>query len=308
MEFSAPGVQSRDRSWKKHYFILRGTALFVYKFDPHRFPLKTENPLVPTTTEEESEEHLHVHLPGERRASLTTNVNGAGSAPRRASLDNSSGNAAATGTGSRRGSISTALSNIATETRRGSLPGPSPLSAGADHARRPSNASATPSTSTATSGSDAKDTALFNSSPRKASVSSSINSASSQSTSIASHFQQNQLVKVYTLQNAESGLAADYVKRKNVVRVRSEGEQFLLQTDSARDVVDWIEVSRHDGFRSSRCRADSVVRHSSRLLMLRLTSTTGLCPRSSRFLDDVAVVYPVPLVLLVPPAPRPRRR
>jgi hypothetical protein len=38
-------------------------------------------------------------------------------------------------------------------------------------------------------------------------------------------------------------LAADYVKRKNVVRVRAEGEQFLLQTEGAKEVVDWIEVS-----------------------------------------------------------------
>lgn len=50
-------------------------------------------------------------------------------------------------------------------------------------------------------------------------------------------------MKQYSLQNAESGLAADYVKKRNVVRVRAEGEQFLLQTDSAKDVVDWIEVS-----------------------------------------------------------------
>jgi hypothetical protein len=145
--------------------------------------------------------------------------------------------------GERRGSISGVIA-AATDHRRGSLPGPSPLSTGADHARRPSGSSAAPSTSTSTStttNSDAKDVHLFNA-PRKASVSSSIGSGSSQSTSIASHFQQNQLIKVYTLQNAESGLAADYVKRKNVVRVRSEGEQFLLQTDSARDVVDWIEV------------------------------------------------------------------
>lgn len=142
--------------------------------------------------------------------------------------------------GERRGSISGVIA-AATDHRRGSLPGPSPLSTGAEHARRPSVSSAAPSTSTTSTGSDAKDVHLFNA-PRKLSVSSSIGSASSQSTSIASHFQQNQLIKVYTLQNAESGLAADYVKRKNVVRVRSEGEQFLLQTDSARDVVDWIEV------------------------------------------------------------------
>ena len=35
----------------------------------------------------------------------------------------------------------------------------------------------------------------------------------------------NQLLRHYSLQNAESGLAADYLKRKHVVRVRAEGEQ-----------------------------------------------------------------------------------
>lgn len=62
---------------------------------------------------------------------------------------------------------------------------------------------------------------------------------------IASHLPfhgSNQLVKSYTLQNAESGLAADYVKKKNVVRVRLQGEQFLLETASPKEVVDWIEA------------------------------------------------------------------
>lgn len=207
-------------------------------------------------------------MPGERRLSNANVVASDGSSPRRSSLDSSAtatGSSSTVGGGTRRGSISSALSHIApigTDGRRGSLPGPSPLSAGATHARRISGASATstsgppPAPSASASGStstsiaggasgagpDTKDTALFNKTPRKPSVS-SLGSATSQSTSIASHFQQNQLLRVYTLQNAESGLAADYVKRKNVVRVRSEGEQFLLQTDSARDVVDWIEVS-----------------------------------------------------------------
>ncbi|CDZ97388.1 ph domain protein [Phaffia rhodozyma] len=52
----------------------------------------------------------------------------------------------------------------------------------------------------------------------------------------------NQLIKSYTLQNAESGLAADYLKKKNVIRVRVQGEQFLLQMDSPKDVVNWIEA------------------------------------------------------------------
>ncbi|OSC97746.1 hypothetical protein PYCCODRAFT_1439847 [Trametes coccinea BRFM310] len=49
------------------------------------------------------------------------------------------------------------------------------------------------------------------------------------------------LIRKYTLQHAESGLASDYTKRKNVIRVRMEGEQFLLQAKDVASVIDWIE-------------------------------------------------------------------
>lgn len=49
------------------------------------------------------------------------------------------------------------------------------------------------------------------------------------------------LIRTFTLQGAESGLGSDYVKRKNVIRVRMEGEQFLLQAPDVVTVVDWIE-------------------------------------------------------------------
>ncbi|PCH35398.1 hypothetical protein WOLCODRAFT_139886 [Wolfiporia cocos MD-104 SS10] len=49
------------------------------------------------------------------------------------------------------------------------------------------------------------------------------------------------LMHTYTLQHAESGLASDYTKRKNVIRVRMEGEQFLLQAQDVASVIDWIE-------------------------------------------------------------------
>lgn len=52
------------------------------------------------------------------------------------------------------------------------------------------------------------------------------------------------LIRSYTLQHAESGLASDYLKRKNVIRVRMEGEQFLLQARDVAGVIDWIEVSQ----------------------------------------------------------------
>lgn len=49
------------------------------------------------------------------------------------------------------------------------------------------------------------------------------------------------MIRAYTLQHAESGLGNDYLKRKNVIRVRLEGEQFLLQAADVPSVVEWIE-------------------------------------------------------------------
>ena len=33
MEFSSPGLQAKDRSWRRQYFVLHGTCLKVYKTD-----------------------------------------------------------------------------------------------------------------------------------------------------------------------------------------------------------------------------------------------------------------------------------
>lgn len=52
---------------------------------------------------------------------------------------------------------------------------------------------------------------------------------------------ENNLIKAYTMQQAESGLGTDYLKRKHVIRVRMEGEQFLLQAHNVDSVIDWIE-------------------------------------------------------------------
>lgn len=49
------------------------------------------------------------------------------------------------------------------------------------------------------------------------------------------------LIHQYSLQGAESGLATDYLKRRNVIRVRLDGAQFLMQLPSVEDVVEWIE-------------------------------------------------------------------
>ncbi|KAH9973777.1 hypothetical protein BGW80DRAFT_1171240, partial [Lactifluus volemus] len=53
--------------------------------------------------------------------------------------------------------------------------------------------------------------------------------------------QPQDLLHSYALHNAESGLGSDYVKRRNVIRIRMEGQQFLLQARDVASVVDWIE-------------------------------------------------------------------
>lgn len=50
------------------------------------------------------------------------------------------------------------------------------------------------------------------------------------------------LVRSYSMRNAECGLAADYTKRRHVIRIRAEGEQFIVQTRNDFQVVDWIEA------------------------------------------------------------------
>lgn len=53
------------------------------------------------------------------------------------------------------------------------------------------------------------------------------------------------LLRSYGLSNAESGLGNDYIKRRNVIRIRMEGEQFLLQCNEVggrEGVVGWVEA------------------------------------------------------------------
>ncbi|KIR38081.1 hypothetical protein I307_05023 [Cryptococcus deuterogattii 99/473] len=233
-------IQARDRSWKRYYFILHGTALLVYKFDPHRFPLKSDAP-VPTIDDDDADEFLHVHPAPERRR-RTSSSGAIGPNNKRSTVSVDPG---------RRGPVDAINSTV----RRGSGDSASPIgiplpgrrtsesnTVGSGNYRR----SSLSIVHNAEDGNDVKDAALFNSQRRgSASGTSTVfpsSSYGSTNTPLSSHFQHNALVKQYSLNKTESGLAADYHKRKNVVRVRADGEQFLLQTDSARDMVDWVEA------------------------------------------------------------------
>lgn len=217
MEFTSPGVQARDRGWKKHYFVLHGTALFVYKFDPTKVPLRQGEPYL-TCDRRESEQYLHVHPAPDNHRPLPPYVpppppmNRVPSGTRRntISLDTI-----------QRGPIGGVLANA----RRGTLGSTPPRDTTPDNDAKVPELFQTPTHRRQSSGAD--------------SVASSTSSAP-----IASHlpFAHNHLVHVYSLQGAESGLAADYKKRLHCVRIRAEGQQFMLQTDTARQCVQWIEA------------------------------------------------------------------
>ncbi|GAA5899881.1 hypothetical protein JCM5296_006205 [Sporobolomyces johnsonii] len=155
MEFTAPGVQAKDRAWKRQYIVLHGTSIKVYKYDlrTHPIPGEVDWSVIPADIAgHDGPPPLHFHE-GEYGV-------------------------IATPTGHR-----------------------FPMSI-----------------------TDAKAKAKNH----------IITSATASS--------QNQLLRHYSLQNAESGLAADYIKRRHVVRVRAEGEQFLLQAKDDRGVIDLIEA------------------------------------------------------------------
>lgn len=47
------------------------------------------------------------------------------------------------------------------------------------------------------------------------------------------------LIRSYSLQHAKIGLASDYKKRSNVLRIRAESEQILLNFFSTKELIDW---------------------------------------------------------------------
>ncbi|GAA5932621.1 hypothetical protein JCM3775_005980 [Rhodotorula graminis] len=153
LEFTAPGVQARDRAWKRQYFVLHGTSIKIFKFDLRTHPLPGEDDwsVVPADIAgNDGPPPLHFH-----EGEYGVEQPGQG----------------------HRFSIELAKAK----------------------AKERIIASATASAD-------------------------------------------NALVRHYSLQNAESGLAADYLKRKHVVRVRAEGEQFLIQAKDDRGVIDLIEA------------------------------------------------------------------
>ncbi|CAE6438418.1 unnamed protein product [Rhizoctonia solani] len=226
MEFSAPGVLAKDRSWKKQYIVIHGTSLMVYKYDIRKVPIggkvKNKEKYEGVVTEDEVDLNLPtVHLPGHESAAARVPLN----PPTRRNSRRASSSVATGENGSRSSLLSRFHgSSRAAESQPQETPAPDDKSSASQSTVSISASSSTNPTSRRWSHTQA-----------------SVPFASS-----LPHFNPpfssgNQLIRQYTLQRAESGLGSDYYKRRNVIRVRCEGEQFLLQADSVMQVVDWIE-------------------------------------------------------------------
>jgi hypothetical protein len=218
MEFSSPGVQAKDRSWRRQYFVLHGTCLRVYRTD-----LSSERGAVKGAYGAMQGSHVHLEPLNEDGPTLSTSST-TGSGATSGGKVNGAGNSRVQGVDA----------NAAAALASKELAEKSTTAAAVNASQATPKASTAPSNHTGSGGGGGG-----------SGLQKTVEAALSGTISHINHpfsLHKSGLVKQYTLQGAESGLAADYLKRRHVVRVRVEGEQFLLQTRNDRHVVDWIEA------------------------------------------------------------------
>lgn len=67
----------------------------------------------------------------------------------------------------------------------------------------------------------------------------------SRSSSTPSRYPQTnplEFVQSYSLRGVVVGIASDYVKKENVLRVRAENDQFLFRCRGSQDTIEWLET------------------------------------------------------------------
>ena len=273
MEFSAPGVQARDRKWRRTLCVLEGTAFRVYKCPPAAAKKGLIGNLwektvgvgdiaaPPTQTPASSAKAKEREQEREARESKFASVD---VMPARSPTSPVSP------------SIMMA-SPISDEPEAQSSPSTRSRLLPSNFRRKNRNASDRSLTSSSEMGarrsfSSPQQVAPDSSSGRGVSLTTSANCSTSRTPSefaspaagspraprsprvrrqslwvddpAVPQPQEQNLVQAFALHSAESGLGSDYLKRRNVIRVRMEGQQFLLQAPDVASVVDWIEV-RH---------------------------------------------------------------
>ncbi|KAG8872452.1 hypothetical protein FRB97_007625 [Tulasnella sp. 331] len=288
MEFSGPGILSRDRAWKRVYIVLNGTELTMFKQNPRQHPIKPTSGghiggvYMPAGRRGDGVVDVedvvvgapHVHLPEDVLIASTSRMdvrpglkkapsrgsNGSGgnnNNDRRSSFD---GSPAGAGPSASRRSLDTGMAH--TRRQSAEMPGRR-SSASASRSSLSSSGVASGSTAASSAGPSASEASLVNTGNDDPSLekrsgidatkasksiigdsrpSNSQSSNSRHGSQILASFQSNAVLRKYSLQNAETGLASDYAKRKFVIRVRADGEQFLIQADNILMAIDWIET------------------------------------------------------------------
>ncbi|KAG8818155.1 hypothetical protein FRC19_010833 [Serendipita sp. 401] len=261
VEFDRPGVQARDRRWNKVWCVLHGTMFKIYKVGTLevKFGVLSTAPVagaLPPTSASTILSSGRTRQPtpsvSGRNPSLTTT----GPAPTiseatesstpswKAPLNDTSQHAVLTRNQPGSSTLAPPFAGIPSSPTPSATSGATRSSGSSHMTSRTSYYSrpTTPMTSIA-AGLTQSHLSLANTCPQPQATGHGPNGRSlidNGGTEIYSP-SQNALLRQYTLQNAESGLATDYVKRRNVIRVRLEGEQFLMQLAGVEEVVSWIE-------------------------------------------------------------------
>ena len=266
MEFSAPGVQARDRKWRRTLCILEGTAFRVYRCPP----TVTGKGLIGNLWEKTvGVGDIASPSTPASSPSAKTKERERDREARRAKLD---------------GVDSTLTQSPPSSPALTSISGPSQLSNDPEAQSSPSstrsrllptnfrrkNRAASGASDAASTFSPLHQATMESSSSRGASPPPYVSAPTPRVPSVSAtpvlgpprtpgtphikhrHLwvddpavplpQEQDLLHAYMLHSAESGLGSDYLKRRNVIRIRMEGEQFLLQARDVASVVDWIEV------------------------------------------------------------------
>jgi hypothetical protein len=238
VEFTAPGVQAKDRKWRRSLCVLEGTAFRVFKPPPGATGVSAIGSWWERTVGV-GDLTSTAPIPSVKRLSRSMKIEGEQEAQNNASAFNIHQDVFPPVQKKKRAITSSFLSrssnNSGNSSGRRSMDSPS--DEGRNRSRRSfsiprpllnGNSSSSRSRSQSTSRMSFDTVRTFTQQRSQDSEERLLD--------------QKEPICVYSLQRAESGLASDYLKRKNVIRVRMEGQQFLLQAPSIPAVVEWIEV------------------------------------------------------------------
>lgn len=275
MEFSSPGIQAKDRKWRRMFCELEGTTLRVYKCPPgasgagiigewwerrvgvgdlssgYHAPVRKvdESPVPSAKSWDERPAAPSKIAVNQPVASSSSSPPPTPHRPRSESQSSRATNQSTTPSMSRVNRRLSGASFLTSWRNNGPSSGPHSLGRGMSSSGTNGGMELLPvsepnSRRNSVSSSASQEMTSQRTAPLTPRAPSRLSFLSSRMQLRSGEIQKpgkGDLIRAYTLQHAECGLGNDYSKRKNVIRVRLEGEQFLLQAADVPSVVEWIE-------------------------------------------------------------------